>query len=168
MKTDRRAVLAFVIVFALCIVQILIEGPRLPDSVASHFGADGRADGWSSRNAFLVTFGLTYVFTALIIGGLGLFLHKIPPAFVNMPNKDYWLAPERRTETCARVFGMMLWMGAATLCFMCLLFRNIVRANMAPEGDAGIGAGFWIIMGLYLAFTVGWVVRFFRVFRKPE
>jgi serine/threonine-protein kinase len=160
--------MAFVIVLVLCIAQIFIEAPRLPDRVASHFTMDGRADGWSGRNAFLVTFAALYGFTALIVGGLGLVLPKIPPAFINMPNKVYWLAPERRAETCTRVFGMMLWMGAATLCFMCLLFRLIVRANLASEGGAGPGSGFWIVMGLYLTYTTGWVVRFFWIFRMPK
>jgi hypothetical protein len=168
MKTNRRAAAVFFAVLVLCFVQLYIEGQELPERVATHYDQSGRPDGWTGRNTVLIIFAVIHGITALAFFVMGRLAPRIPPAYLNLPNRDYWLAPERREATCARLFGGMLWLGAATLGFFGLIFHNIVRSNVEPRGDAQIGWFFWASLGLFAVFVLGWGVHFYRAFRKPE
>lgn len=54
MSSLRRAVVLHGILIGLLAVQVVVYYPRLPDRVASHFGAGGVADGWMDKPAFAV------------------------------------------------------------------------------------------------------------------
>src|SRR4051812_45558370 len=73
--------------------------PQLPPQVASHFNFAGQPDAWSSKAQFL---GMSIALLALVVFMLGLISSVAwyaPAGLINLPNKDYWLAPERETET---------------------------------------------------------------------
>ena len=53
-------------------------------------------------------------------------LPKLPPSTVSFPNRDYWLAPERRAGTWRRLGAHLLIMGGARE----LLGRGTLFANM--------------------------------------
>ncbi len=67
--------------------------PELPERIASHFNGAGVPNGWMTKdqfftlNAFLV--GMA-VFTGLFPPFM---IAKVDPSLINLPNKDYWLAP---------------------------------------------------------------------------
>lgn len=96
MRTSRLAILLLLV---LAFLQYAYFAPLLPERVASHFDAAGQADGWSSKTAFFV-FNLAFVAgMALLFLGLTAWQGRIPSAWINLPHKDYWLAPERRAAT---------------------------------------------------------------------
>ena len=72
--------------------------PLVPDPMASHFGLSGRPNGWSSH--FRMIAGLTVlvlVFAAIF--AVTFFFSRVPDRLISLPNKTYWLAPERREAT---------------------------------------------------------------------
>ncbi len=49
------------------VVTMVWSSVRLPERMASHFGASGAADGWSSRGDYLV---MNIIITALVVVGI--------------------------------------------------------------------------------------------------
>ncbi|WP_257387181.1 hypothetical protein [Tahibacter caeni] len=78
---------------------IVLTGFLLPAQVASHFSAPGRADAALPRAGYL---GFMLVFGAalpLFVAILSDRLLRNPRTPLNLPHRDYWLAPERRAAT---------------------------------------------------------------------
>ena len=84
----------------------------------------------------------------------------------NLPNRDYWLAPERREETLVAIAAQMEWFGAASLALYLFVIQKVLETNQtsAPRLDSRT---LLVVLGLYLVFTAVWMTRFLMRFRKP-
>lgn len=162
-------------ILAVCVlVGLLVAGavdvaryyPQLPQKVASHFDAAGRPNGWSSKPSFVTLYlGVTLaIAVAFLI--LPWLLPRLPARMVNLPHKDYWLAPDRRAQTCRWLSAWLLWMGSATLAFLVALFHLTVRANLGPRPALG-ASPLWLLVG-FGGFTLVWCVWVFTRFRRPR
>jgi len=160
-------VAAFVFLLLLGILQIVSAFPQLPLQVASRFGSDGAADGWSGRNAFTSVYVLSLGGLGLLFFVLYLFIPKIPPKLINMPWKKYWLAPERKEKALLLVARQLLIMGNGTLCFVLIIFKSIIAANLVEEGPPALGWGTWVATGAYCLFVLGWMVALFWMLKPP-
>lgn len=157
------AVLLFLVFAAF--VHMAIVYPGLPEAVPTHFGTGGEPDAWSSRTGAIATYAGIVVFTAGFCFGLARLLPRIPDALVNLPHKDYWLAPERRDETHRLLFDVLVNLGSATVALviatMALAFR--VALGQSP----GLGTWFWIVLGAYLLYTLGLIPWLLKRFQPP-
>jgi len=162
MRFAHFALVALLVVIGF---QVAYYAPRLPDTVASHFGASGEPDGWSSKTELLVIYGVVVVVTVGPFLLLPVLLPHIPNELINLPHKDYWLAPERRRETLRTINVYLLWMGVGTLMLISHLMGETFAMNVgrAPH----LGDSFWWALGLYLAFVGAWLAVFIRRFRRP-
>ncbi len=146
------------------VVQSAYYSRRLPDRVASHFGADGAVDGWSSRHELV---GIMLSVTALMLllfEGLAWLVPRLPAEWINLPNREYWLAPGRRDATLARIRADLLEIGALTLLWLVVLNELVLRTNLGPEPR--LGAPFWISFGAYLGAVGWWAVRSYRRYSR--
>jgi hypothetical protein len=89
-----------------------------------------------------------------------------PSARINLPNRDYWLAPERREETIARLRAGILQFNVLLILFLCYAHWLVVRANrvqppMLPARSMIAG------LVVFVAALVVWMRRFLRGFRRP-
>jgi hypothetical protein len=86
-------------------------------------------------------------------------------ARINLPNRDYWLAPERRTETLAFLRISIIWFGVLLVTFLCYAHWLVVRAN---ESQPVRLAESWFIGGLvvFLVATLIWLKVLFGRFRR--
>jgi hypothetical protein len=146
---------------------------RLPeDRVALHVNTAGEVDESASRAGAITYFFSTYFFS---IGGVLLVLaiavlcmcRFVPVRFLNMPNKDYWAAPERAQTArqmilwdCAVIFGMP---------FLALSFIpiNVALLSENPNGTSAL----WTIVpiAVWLIAMIGYVVWMVaRRYRKPS
>jgi len=57
-------------------------------------------------------------------------LRRVPVSLINLPNKEYWLAPERRDESMRFLEREMQWMGVLTVAFLLLVLHLAIRANL--------------------------------------
>lgn len=135
---------------------------RLPDPLASHFDLSGRPNGYEGKTSFaLVAVGVSLFLLALFTS-LPRTLMRMPHAYINLPNKAYWLAPERRAETFARLGTASDWMGCLTLGFLSAVFELVIRANLQR---APLSGQVWLL-------TVGYVIVMLSVslglFRMPK
>jgi uncharacterized membrane protein len=161
----RFALFALIALLVVIVLQVAYYAPKLPDTVASHFGPSGQADGWSSKTTFLALYGGVVVITIGPILLLPWLLRYIPDDLINMPHKEYWLAPERREETLRTVGVYLLWIGVGTLMLISHLMGETFATNLEPEPH--LRDTFWWALGLYLAFVAVWCVVFVRHFRRP-
>lgn len=154
---------ALMLLFAACDLAWLY--PQLPDRIATKFGTAGTAIGWSSRSGWLTVqlFSLGLL-TALMVG-LRFGLRWIPSSLINVPHREYWLAPERLEQSCALIGDLILWLGLAMLAFLTALQHLTLRANLAAEPR--MAAAFWFVLGLYLAAMAAGIVWLYRRFRRP-
>jgi uncharacterized membrane protein len=113
--------------------------PLLPDRVVSHIDAGGKANQWMDRATF---FRGTLLFLTispaaiLVLAGLGcLALYQLPPAFVNVPHKEYWLSsPERRGEVALLTLQFMLWFLFGMMVLMYFgAIHGVMMATLYPE-----------------------------------
>jgi len=155
----------FWLVLLGAVAHLAYTYPQLPERVATHFGSGGRADAWGSKQSFALTYGL-------LVGGLGLlffaiafFLPRLPASIINIPNREYWLAPERREATLHHVGREMLVMGTATMAFIVATFHFSMLASIG--GTDRLGPGFWIVLVAFLIYAGIWSLRLMLRFRLP-
>ena len=158
MRTSRLLILLLI---GLAVLQARYFAPLLPEQVASHFDAAGLADGWSAKGDFLALNLVFVVGMGLLFLGVTALLNKIPDDWINLPHKDYWLAPERRDATLNAINGQMEWLAAATLALLIGLTQLTIGANLASAA-ALPGDAFWLLFGGYMIFFVVWLVGLLR------
>jgi uncharacterized membrane protein len=159
---------------ALVAGRALIVCPDLPATIASHFDGSGKADGWSSKGAFLAIAMGVLALVAAVSVGLPSWLARLPVAWINLPRRDYWLAPEHVAETRARIRTFMTWYGILTAAFVGWVLELTYRANLAPNLSIGAGAAdevrlsghMWTALAAYLVAVVAWLVLFVRCFHR--
>ena len=168
MKTDRNlrpyAILALAwVAFA---AYVWWSCGQLPARVATHFGANGTPNGWMTQAGYL---RFTLIFgTAVPAFVLGTFtlIRFLNGWGLNIPNKDYWLAPERREETMDFVQRRGVGMTALMLFFLASVHYSILAANAQPH--ANLPPIFFILIGVFLVATLVWSATLIRHFyRKP-
>lgn len=161
----NAARIAFWGLVLLAIGQILYHFPHLPDRMATHFDSAGNADGWQSPAGFAGLYVFVLAMMILSFGLMPLVLGKLPDGLINLPHKDYWLAPERRGETLRALTDQMLWMGAGTMLLILVLMQGVIDTNLARE-DRLPGSS-TTLMVLYLAGVAIWLIHLFRRFGRP-
>lgn len=147
------------------IAQALWQHGQLPEKVASHFDGAGVANGWTERNTHTTLHVVTVLFMAALFSGLTALNSRLPREYVNIPRRDYWLAPERAATTHAWLANMILAMGCAVLVFFMALFRLIYRANLAPNPRLDLAVWYYTV-GLLAAIGVVFAITLKR-FRRP-
>ncbi len=127
----------------------------LPDKVVSHYNTNMVADDTMGKLSFTITM---IAMTVLLGFGTGFgsgFLIRRYPSLLNIPNKEYWLADERRETTLASINRHMLQIGIATsLLFACIIQASI---NSTLHGSDANNTPLWIgtgVIGIYTTAVV--------------
>jgi uncharacterized membrane protein len=158
-----RAILSFL--FSLFLCQIVYYYPNLPEKVAVHFNAFGEPDNWASKQSYLIFQIILLLFTAVITFGLPLLLRKLPDSAINIPHKDYWLAPQRRNETFTILQKRFEWFGVGLCALMISINQLAIRANLLNQNLSPVS---WYILGVFLLFVVVWSVNLCKDFKVTE
>lgn len=154
----------FLALVAAAIAQALWQHDRLPERVASHFNAAGVANGWMSRDSQTAAHVGVALFMAAMFEGIAWLGPRLPKELINLPHRDYWLAPERRAATQAWLDGLVRLLGCVLMAFLLALFHQVYRANLGAKPmltlpTALITGGLLVTTGLILA---GVFLRFAR------
>lgn len=163
---NRIAIVVFLLLSATCIVHGLYYYPRLPDVVASHFGAGGRPDAWSGKGTFIAVYLVSVSMNVIIFLGIVFGIQRMPDSMLNLPHKEYWLAEERRQETFQFFTQYFIWFGIATSLLLLDIFHQTFMVHL---GNASSLKHPWLSMGLYLGFSFAWCIGLFlRFFKRRE
>lgn len=156
----------FLLLFLAGVAQIVAYGPLLPERVASHYGPDGRPDRWSPRDVFVATYSVVLVLAFAFFVGLAFFVQRVPPYFIHIPRREYWMTRERQQETRNIVIRHLFWFASATLAFY------IVSMNLAMRVSLGLSEGirlsFTCALVGYGVATILWGIGLNRRFRVAE
>jgi uncharacterized protein DUF1648 len=145
---------------------IVLTTGRLPESVASHFGAGNLADAWMTRDFYLVWM---LAFSVLLPVGIVAAIGGLPRAFpgiTNLPNRDYWLAPERRADSLRFLAVSACWLGCLLTALAGAIHVLIIEANAVVPARLP-GAMFFGLLAAFAAAFGAWLVAIFRRFRRP-
>ena len=145
---------------------VLLTTTSLPDRVASHFGAEGHANGYMTREGYrwfmlFFTVGFPLLIVLAIAG-----LPRLMPQHTNLPNRKYWLAPERRTQAFDFLTIHALWFGCLLVLFICSVHWLVVQANAQHPPQLANGP-FLLALGVFLAAMVVWTIGLYQRFRVP-
>ena len=142
--------------------------PQLPEKVATHFGVNGQADGWMSRTSGVFGLCLSALGVAGFVVGIMYAMRFFPRTTLNVPNRDYWFAPERREESFVFLLQHGLWFACLQIAFAAGLYWLIVQANLTTPTRLD-GRMMGALTGAFLTGTAAWVVILVIHFlRKPK
>ena len=134
--------------------------------VASHFDIHGRPDAWMSPHRYLLVSLLIGVGLPLFLIAIGYFVRFLPATRVTfkIPNPDYWLTPDRRSEVDGILFHFCLWVACLEAVFLLILHLLVIYANRLtpphfPTSVALVlGSGLIVAVGIRLTM----MVRYFK------
>lgn len=144
---------------------VLLTSRDLPPVVASQFDGAGAASGFMTREFY------TWLMFALVVGMplllvyLPAFVFASPRAKINVPNREYWLAPQRRQETVGFLCQHIARFATLLLLLLCYVHWLVIQANaqVPPKLSSP-----WFIGGLvvFVILSITWAGALLGRFRK--
>lgn len=164
----RLCLPATLFVLLLIVVCFFIVGTSgaLPERIASHFDASGSANGYMTRDGyrlFMLAFGVGF---PLLLTALIAWLPRLVPNLINIPNRDYWLAPERRETTLTTLSVYGLWQGCLLTILLGGVHWLVIRANSVNPPTLE-NAPFIALLAAFSVSLMVWLLMLLRQFRKP-
>ncbi len=162
---SARTWFLFLLLLACAALFIVFTGQALPPFVASHFSGSGLANGSMARGTYLIFMCSVASGVPLVIAGLQALLIRRAPE-IKIPNRDYWLAPQRKDMTLAFLDAHSRRFAVLLAVFLCLVHWLVVQANQVqpPHLDSTIFIA--CLVGFLLA-TAVWLGSFYLHFRAP-
>ncbi len=167
MKTIYLPLLVLVVLSIGFLVYVYYSSSELPERVATHFSFDGTPDGWMSRDKHLLFFALFGIGISWFLACIGLVSRFIPTSFINLPNRDYWLSPERKHQTCLYMSRQMIWFGCIMVLFFAGIQYSIVKANQSSPVKMPNELFWFLFVGFLVAITI-WTIALIQHFSKKH
>lgn len=138
----------------------------LPERIASHFGANGQPNAFQDKTSF-VTISLGMMALMLLLFGLApRLLRALPSRTINLPNREYWLVPERRELALDKLATHLSVIGLMTQLFLAAVYELALEANLSRSPlNNQVMFG---LLGLLYAGIITIIVRLYRDFRVPS
>jgi len=156
-------IFSFLANIALALASLII----LPERVAIHFSTGGMPDGWASGAVnTLALIGLDLLMFVSFYFSPRLML-AVPPKWVSLPNRDFWLSPENRKNAAEKMSAFMYQFGAVMFIFLFLVGLMTIQANLSDPIRLN-EKPLYVAMVMFLGYTVVWCVMLIRSFRVPE
>jgi len=136
----------------------------LPPMVASHFDGAGHANGFMPRSLYVALLVLIVFAVPLLLSVVPLIASGNAGERLNIPNKKYWLHPDRRGATLDYIARHARWFGYAVTIFLCYVHWLVVRANTLQPPQLSSPA---LIAGLVAFFValLAWLAVLYIHFR---
>jgi uncharacterized membrane protein len=157
----------FLLLVLLGAAQFAYYAPRLPEIVGSHFGASGTVNGWQTKLAFFSMELFMIVLATIISFAVPRIIASMPISLINLPNKQFWLAPERREETLLYFRAWSAWFGCALLAFLLFVMELAFRANLHSPPRLN-SAAFVPALIVFILFSLFSTIRLVQRFAKTR
>ncbi len=165
--SSAGALVALIFLTVFAVVFVIYTTRYLPDTVATHFGANSQANGWMSRDFYLL-FILSFMigiscFVSFVVGTLP----RKFPQWTNVPNRDYWLSAERREESLRYLNAHGKRLACLIVMMMLGMHYVILKANHMRPPMLPLSTFSPILVGFSVA-LVWWIIRLYRRFPKAK
>jgi uncharacterized membrane protein len=157
----------FIVLLVVSTILISVTTDQLPVQIASHFGADGVPNGWMSRNGYLLfMLAFAVILPIVVVLAMGLLPHRMVNG-INIPNRDYWLAPERREATLRHLAAHACWLGSLLVAFITAIHLLLIAANATrpPRLPTPL---FVTLLVLFVVALATWAVTLVMHFRSKK
>jgi len=156
---------ALVCLSVFAVVFVIYTTRHLPETVATHFDLNNNADGWMSRNGYLLfMIALMVGMPAFVSFAVGTLPRKFPH-WTNLPNRDYWLSRERREESLRYLNAHGKRLACLVIMMMLGMHYVILKANHVQPPTLPVATFSSILIGFVIA-LVWWIIRLYRRFPK--
>jgi hypothetical protein len=119
---------------------------------------------WMAKGWFAALLVAVFVLIPLVLMAVEWILSKLFKRSIRIPNRDYWLAPERKSKTEARRFSFMFWLANATELLMTGILLIVLRTVLGhPEV---LRWAPYVVVGGYLIFVASSSFRHYLTFKK--
>jgi hypothetical protein len=161
----RTSLAALILADVFAVLHALKLSRALPDVVASHFDAFGHPNGWMSRSALVALYlALVGLMTLTFVAGGWRIASQTGGAKLRLPNREHWLAPERRAATSAWLTGWMYLMGTSSVVLMIAVMWLVARYSADPTLELS-GAFVGLLVGFFALVAASLLAFFFRFSR---
>jgi hypothetical protein len=138
----------------------------LPPMVASHFDASGFPTSFMTRGRY------TGLMLGLSVGlpiGLVVLLTLVYSRAKDMklPNRDYWLAPERIAQTRSLLVNYAVWFGCTMVAMACYVHWLEITTHRSVPTQLSNPLAFGGLLAFFLI-SVGWIFALMGAFRLPR
>jgi uncharacterized membrane protein len=162
-----RSKAILVLLFVAAVAQLAWLYPQMPARLATHYDGAGSPNGWMTREGAIVFHLAILGVTALAFVALPVLLGRLSPTLINIPNREYWLAPERRAATVAALQNWMAFLGCGAVALMIAITQLNFQANLRSEPKLSSTA-LVACVGAFLLYMGGWIFALHRKFPKPQ
>lgn len=161
----RLSVMGLLLLLASLGGFVVLSSQSLPPVVVSHFDAHGAANGSMPRGAYTIVMLLLVVGVPLLVGFLPSSLVGPQGNTLRIPNRDYWLSPERRDSTLEFIRAHGRWFGAALAIFLAYVHWLVVQGNQMQPPVLPLTAlyGGLVVFVIALAVWLGALYGRFRI-----
>ena len=162
----RGSTIAFILLLAALALFVWKSSAELPPIVASHFTSNGTANGFMPRRIYVAISLLMVVVMPLVVAFLPAAMIRRGGSNLNIPNREYWLAPERREGTVDFIREHGLWFAAAVALFLGYVHWLVVGANALHPPELSAAGMRWGMAVFFVGVGV-WMMILFARFRRP-
>jgi uncharacterized membrane protein len=164
MKKIPWIIFGLMLLFAMLYVTRTVAD--LPSLVASHFDGTGHPSAYMTRSFYTkfvlgMSVGLPIAVVALLTAVYS------NARDMKLPNRDYWLAPERIAQTRSLLIDYAVWFGStmvAMACYVHWLELGAHRSVPPHLANQLVGGG---LLAFFLI-TIGWIAALLSAFRLPR
>jgi uncharacterized membrane protein len=155
----------FILLLLFAMLFVTGTAPQLPLNVASHFDGAGRANAFMSRSGYTrfvlcLALGLPVIVVAILTA-----VYSYAKDF-KLPNRDYWLAPQRLDRTRAFLVAHGVWFGSLLVALVCLVHWLELSANRQQPPHLSTQT-FAAALVAFLIAMAAWLAALLFAFRRP-
>jgi uncharacterized membrane protein len=155
----------FVLLLVFAILFVTGTASELPPTVASHFDAAGQPNAFMSRSGY-VRFMLCLAVGLPVIVVVVLRSVYSRATDLKLPNREYWLAPERLERTRAFLVAHGVWFGSLMVTLTCSVHWLELGANRQQPPHLS-SQSFAAVLIAFLIATLAWIAALMFAFRRP-
>jgi uncharacterized membrane protein len=158
--------LVFGLMLLFAILYVTRTVADMPPLVASHFDSAGHANAYMARSSYTkfilgMSVGLPIAMVTLLT------LVYSNARDMKLPNRDYWLAPERIAQTRALLVSYGVWLGSTMVAMACYVhwLELAAHRSVPPQLSNQLFGGGMIA---FFLITGGWILALLGAFRLPR
>ncbi len=164
MTAKNLGLAIMVALFLAAVVHAAVYYPRLPGRMAAHFGGDGRPDDWVARGAVICGYLLVESACVALFVGLGFLVPKLPDRLLSIPNKTYWMAQQRRTDTHRAIAASLYWLANLQMALSIAVMQVVFWANL--DQNRNPNTAFFTVLSYYCLAVAAWLGLLLWRFRR--